>query len=89
MTEDVPRNAFEPFFTTKPPRCGSGLGLNQVYGVARLSGGGVRIARSLAQARRYGCFYHAVPPRPTRKTSQWLVDVFNNDRNIRGAWGFC
>jgi signal transduction histidine kinase len=43
MTDEVLRNAFEPFFTTKPPGHGSGLGLSQVYGVARQSGGGVQI----------------------------------------------
>ena len=46
MTDEVLRNAFEPFFTTKPPGHGSGLGLSQVYGVARQSGGGVQIDSS-------------------------------------------
>ena len=43
MSQDVAAKAFEPFFTTKAPGQGSGLGLSQVYGLARQSGGGVRI----------------------------------------------
>jgi signal transduction histidine kinase/CheY-like chemotaxis protein len=43
MTQDVLSRAFEPFFSTKGPS-GSGLGLSQVYGVARQSNGTVRIA---------------------------------------------
>jgi CheY-like chemotaxis protein len=43
MPEEVRRRAFEPFFTTKPPGEGSGLGLAQIYGFVRQSGGTVRI----------------------------------------------
>ena len=39
MTEQVRSRAIEPFFTTKQVGHGTGLGLSQVYGVARESGG--------------------------------------------------
>ncbi len=43
MGADIAAKAFEPFFTTKPVGQGTGLGLSQVFGFARQSGGHVTI----------------------------------------------
>jgi signal transduction histidine kinase/integral membrane sensor domain MASE1 len=44
MTSDVRERAFEPFYTTKEVGTGSGLGLSQVYGFVKQSGGQVEIS---------------------------------------------
>ena len=46
MDDATRLQAFEPFFTTKEFGKGSGLGLSQVYGFARASGGTVEITSS-------------------------------------------
>jgi CheY-like chemotaxis protein len=43
MTKEVQAHAFEPFYTTKDIGHGTGLGLSQVYGFVKQSGGHVKL----------------------------------------------
>ena len=43
MSAETAAKAFDPFFTTKPVGMGTGMGLSQVYGFVRQSGGHVKI----------------------------------------------
>jgi signal transduction histidine kinase len=49
MSAEVVSRAFDPFFTTKKPGQGTGLGLSQVYGFAKQSGGHVKIYSEVGQ----------------------------------------
>ena len=83
MTPEVAARACEPFVTTKDPGHGTGLGLSQVAGFARHSGGEVRIATQLGKgttvriylprARRAGQSVRSAP-RPARRPA-WPIEA--------------
>ena len=83
MPRAVLERAFDPFFTTKPAGRGSGLGLSQVYGLVKQSGGATHI-ESATGAGTTVCLFlpraHRAPgdvsdeagltrPRPDRATA--------------------
>jgi PAS domain S-box-containing protein len=62
MSDEVLQKAFEPFFTTKEVGKGSGLGLAQVFGFAKQSGGGARILSEVGNGTTVQVFLPRTEP---------------------------
>ncbi len=82
IPEDVRNRVFDPFFTTKEIGKGSGLGLAQVYGFARQSGGTVWIDSECGQ----GTSVVLLLPRATSAPSP-LRDPVTVDEAVRVSAG--
>ena len=94
MTKEVIDRAFEPFFTTKQSGQGTGLGLSQVYGFVKQSGGHVKIYSEVGEGtavkiylpRFVGKAAAAEPARgePSRGRSGECILVVEDDAEVRG-----
>jgi CheY-like chemotaxis protein len=83
MAEDIRAKVFEPFFTTKEVGKGSGLGLSQVLGFAKQSGGGVKIKSAIGEGTSVTIFV----PRAgeARLWREPPVGTTQHNENFRGS----
>ncbi len=94
MPKAVVDRAFEPFYTTKQSGQGTGLGLSQVYGFVKQSGGHVKIYSEEGEGttvkiylpRFFGKAAPPEAPRPalSRGRSGECVLVVEDDDDVRG-----
>ncbi len=98
MTDEVCTRAFEPFFTTKPIGSGSGLGLSQVYGLARQSGGTARITSAPGEGTTVDIILPRAPAwgaqapaelRPLRARASGTIVVVDDDTDVREMSAAC
>jgi PAS domain S-box-containing protein len=86
MSPEVAARAFEPFFTTKGVGKGQGLGLSQVYGMAKRVGGAVRLAKYDSSGTTVELLFRATASNLTAKPLQRpsaAGEVVHTTRSLR------
>ncbi len=79
IAPEILSRVFEPFFTTKPLGSGSGLGLSQVFGTAKQSGGEVHIRSEVGKGTTVTVDFPRAAVVPTR------IDNGRPDESLRGS----
>ena len=81
MSEEIARRAFEPFFTTKPLGQGTGLGLSQVFGFVKQSGGHADIYSKAGLGTRVQLFLPSLGPEGPQAVSYEVQDTPDHSRS--------
>jgi signal transduction histidine kinase/CheY-like chemotaxis protein len=93
IAQDVLDRVFEPFFTTKPIGQGTGLGLSQVYGFLKQTGGQITIESERGKGTTVRMYLpralveEALPPKPNpwkEETQSRVILVVEDDDDVRG-----
>jgi signal transduction histidine kinase/ActR/RegA family two-component response regulator len=98
MSPETLERVFEPFFTTKPVGQGTGLGLSQILGFARQSGGDIAIASTLGEGTTVSIYLpryrgeaevQEAGPAPTLAPAriEGTIMVVEDDPRVRAATG--
>jgi PAS domain S-box-containing protein len=94
MTREVIERAFDPFFTTKEPGHGTGLGLSQIFGFVKQSGGHVKIYSEVGEGTTVKLYFprHGAPanapvapelPTPLAPPTAATILVVEDDADVR------
>jgi CheY-like chemotaxis protein len=94
MEETVAERCFEPFFSTRVARGGTGLGLSTAHGIARQSGGDLRVRTAPGEGAEFQLLLplpvaagatSPMPPSPSGHAAGRVILLAEDDPDVRAV----